>query len=323
MTHSSVRAASPRPLTSSSREEQGALFSEGHNDQKILRHQEQPRGRPLDHGDGQRRRHPQWSAVQNVSEQNGRRWSPTPIPGGESPNVTREEFEKMWDKPMQGMAGSINGLADITTHPVISTRRGSGERNEFSIAATRPRRRRADIGTRYKTQDHLHQGQRRRALVTGDFGLAGDWSHASAPYPVQSGACRAGRDKGLDWARKSGVEKGGVGHKILGGIGFVGGGILTGLGWGVKQIGNGIAKVGHFIVAPSRGRQEDREGVKAVGGEGSDGFKESRPRDRQRHQAESFPVVSATRSESRRQLGGPLGIPGRAGLFLRCRGDVR
>ncbi len=252
------------------------LFSEGYNDQSF--------GDLKDHlaagrsvmamvngGDD-----PHWVAVQNVSEQNGQEMVTYADPGGgKSVTVTREEFEKMWDKPMQGMGGFVNGLAGFHNFLQVIDKKPVPASNDFSIAATQAAADGvSDMGNALHDFKTIFTDGNIGGIVTGTTGLVGGLVSTLSAIPGAVGRVgKVGGDKVLDWA-KSEWNKGGVGHKILGGLGFVGGGILKGVGWGVKQIGNAVAKVGHAIGSGiTKAGKKIVDGVKAVGSKIVDGVK--------------------------------------------------
>lgn len=192
---------------------------------------------------------PHWVAVQNVSESNGQEFVTYADPAdGATHTVTRQEFEKMWEKPMQGNGGFVNGLTGYKNFLQVMDSKPVPASNDFSIAFTQAAadgisdiaNGGVDIG-RIFTQGKIG------GIVSGPLGIVGGLVSTISALPGGVGRIiEMGGDKVLDWA-KSKWNQGGVGNKILGGLGYVGGGILKGLGWGVKQVGNVIAKVGQKI----------------------------------------------------------------------------
>jgi len=146
---------------------------------------------------------------------------------GESPTVTREEFEKIWYKPMAGHGAGSHCLADYHNFIQVSTRSRFRRRMLLVAAVLGTRGRRVGLGKRApRLQYHLHQGT--CGLVTGAFGLAGGLvSTYQAPSRWQSGAVvEMAATRSSPGSKSDGTRS--ESPQDPGGLGFVGGGIRDG-----------------------------------------------------------------------------------------------
>lgn len=229
--------------------ESKGLHSEGYNDQSfgdIKNHLGAGRSVMAMINGGS---NPHWIAIQNVSEKNGQEFVTYADPAdGATHTVTRQEFEAMWAKPMDSQGGFVNGLMNYKNFIQVFDSKPVPASNDFSIAYTQA----AADGITDITNGGVDIGRvftkgKIGGLISGPLGIVGGVVSTALAIPGAVGRIvEMGGDKVLDWA-KSKWNEGGFGNKVLGGLGFVGGGILKGLGWGVKQIGNVVAKVGQKI----------------------------------------------------------------------------
>lgn len=230
--------------------ESKGLHSEGYNDQSfsdLENHLAAGRSvMAMVDGGG----NPHWVVVQNTFEQNGQKFVTVADPGsGSSRTMTQAEFENIWSKPNQGNGGFVNDLMGYHNYLQVYDTKPLPGSNDFSIAYTQAAADGiSDMGNAIMRDfPEIFTKGKIGGLVSGTTGLVGGLVSTLSAIPGAAGRIiEMGGDKVLGWASER-WNKGGIGNKILGGLGFVGGGILKGLGWGVKQLGNVVAKFGHFI----------------------------------------------------------------------------
>jgi hypothetical protein len=77
-------------------------------------------------------------------------------------------------------------------------------------------------------------------VVQGVVGVGGQILSIAGNYAQKGGQAA------IDWGKKK-WNQGGLGNKILGGLGIVGGGIAKGVGFAVQKVGNAVAWVGSKV----------------------------------------------------------------------------
>ena len=193
---------------------------------------------------------PHWVSVIGVrKDASGKEFVTVADPAtGSTREMSRADFEAMWKNPNAGLGGFVNGLLDYSNFIQVFDTKPVPAASDFDIAYTQAA---ADGITditngAFDIRDVFTKGKL-GGIVSGPLGIVGGLVSTVSAIPGALGRIvEMGGDKVLDWAGEK-WKAGGVGNKILGALGYVGGGILKGLGWGVKQVGNVVAKVGQAI----------------------------------------------------------------------------
>ncbi|MEM7200154.1 MAG: hypothetical protein AAF628_07805 [Planctomycetota bacterium] len=205
---------------------------------------------------------------------------------GQIHTVTQQEFEGMWARPNEGLGGFANDAFGYENFLQVFDTKPVPPSNDFGIAYSQAigdgisdiANGGVDIG-RVFTRGEVG------GLFSGTFGIVGGLVKGVAGLPGAVGRIiEMGGDKALDWADKK-WNQGGFGNKVLGALGYVGGGIAKGVGVAVKTVGNVVAKVGQAVgdgikwVGEKIGEGVQKageaivDGVKKVGKAIADGFK--------------------------------------------------
>lgn len=167
---------------------------------------------------------------------------------GETRAISKSAFEQSWESPNRSRGGFFDDVAGFRNYLLVFDRNFVPPGREFGITYARAAADgMTDVWTGAGSLGAAFTRGEAKNLISGPIGIAGGLISMASAVPGTVGRiAEVAGERTLDWASRN-WHAGGIGGKVLGGLGYAGGGLLKGAGWAVRTGGEFVAAAGYKI----------------------------------------------------------------------------